>query len=158
MLIAYFSHTGNTAKVAEQIHALTGAKLFRIESAEKYPAEHDPCSELAGRQLRANYRPTLKNKVDDMGQYSLVFLGYPIWWHTMPMPCWTFLETYDFSGKTIAPFCTSGGDRIARSIEDIRMLAPKAKILEGYQTTNAYSPAMPQNVKNWLENTGVIQR
>ena len=71
MLIAYFSHTGNTALVAEQIHTLTRGDMHRIRTVEVYPAEHDPCSELAGRQLRADYRPELASRVDNMESYSL---------------------------------------------------------------------------------------
>ena len=148
MLIAYFSHTGNTALVAEQIQALTGGDMHRIRTVEVYPAEHDPCSELAGRQLRAGYRP-------ELASYSIVFLGYPIWWHTMPMACWTFLESYDFTGKTIVPFCTHGGDGFANSPADIRVLCPQATVLEGYHTRNAHAGRMPRDVSDWLRRIGM---
>lgn len=155
MLIAYFSHTGNTALVAEQIHALTRGNMHRIRTVEVYPAEHDPCSELAGRQLRADYRPELASSVDNMGAYSIVFLGYPIWWHTMPMACWTFLDSYDFTGKTIVPFCTHGGDGFANSPHDIRALCPQATILEGYHTRNAHAGRMSRDVADWLRRIGM---
>ena len=155
MLIAYFSHTGNTALVAEQIHALTGGDMHRIRTVEIYPEDHAPCSELAGRQLRANYRPELAARVDGMDQYPIVFLGYPIWWHTMPMACRTFLESYDFSGKTLVPFCTHGGDGLANSPRDIRALCPQATVLEGYHTRNAHADRMPRDVSNWLRRIGM---
>lgn len=155
MLIAYFSHTGNTALVAEQIHTLTRGDMHRNRTVEVYPAEHDPCSELAGRQLRADYRPELASRVDNMESYSIIFLGYPIWWHTMPMACWTFLESYDFTGKTIVPFCTHGGDGFANSPRDIRTLCPQATILEGYHTRNVHTGRMWRDVTDWLRRIGM---
>ena len=155
MLIANFSHTGNTALVAEQIHSLTHGDMHRIRTVEVYPAEHDPCSELAGRQLRAGYRPELASRVDNMASYSIVFLGYPIWWHTMPMACWTFLESYDFTGKTIVPFCTHGGDGFANSPADIRALCPQTTVLEGYHTRNVHAGRMSRDVSDWLRRIGV---
>lgn len=156
MLIAYFSHTGNTALVAEQIHALTHGAMHRIRTVEVYPAEHDPCSELAGRQLRADYRPELASRVDNMESYSIIFFGYPIWWHTMPMACWTFLESCNFTGKTIVPFCTHGGDGFANSPRDIRALCPQATVLEGYHTRNAHAGRMPRDVTDWLQRIGMM--
>ena len=156
MLIAYFSHTGNTALVAEQIQSLTGGDMHRIRTVEVYPAEHDPCSELAGRQLRADYRPELASRVDNMESYSIIFLGYPIWWHTMPMACWTFLESCDFTGKTIVPFCTHGGDGFANSPRDIRTLCPQTTVLEGYHTRNAHAGRMPRDVSDWLQRIGMM--
>ena len=158
MLIAYFSHTGNTALVAEQIHALTGGDMHRIRTVEIYPEEHDPCSELAGRQLRANYRPELAARVDGMEQYPVVFLGYPIWWHTMPMACRTFLESYDFSGKTLVPFCTHGGNGLADSPRDIAQSCPQATLVEGFAVRGSRAAKAQDDVLSWLQEKNFLTR
>ena len=155
MLIAYFSHTGNTALVAGRIHALAGGTLHRIRTVASYPQEHDLCSRLAGQELSADARPALAAGVENLARCPVVFLGYPIWWHTMPMACRTFLESGDFSGKTIIPFCTSGSDGFADSLRDIAGLCPEARILEGYHTSDAHSGGMPVEVSDWLQRLGV---
>ena len=147
MLIAYFSHTGNTALVAEQIHSLTHGDMHRIRTVEVYPAEHDPCSELAGRQLRAGYRPELASRVDNMASYSIVFLGYPIWWHTMPMVCWTFLESYDFTGKNLSPSVRTA----ATVLPTVRATSGRcARRLQFWKATTPGTP-MPEGCRTMLQ-------
>lgn len=145
VLIAYYSRRGqnyvggkiadlalgNTEVVAQKIERLTGGDMFRIDTVDKYPAGYTECTRVAKEELKANIRPRLSDKVDDMEQYNIVFLGYPNWWGTMPMAVHTFLEAYDFKGKTIIPFCTHEGSGMGHSVEDIRRLCPGAIVLDG---------------------------
>jgi flavodoxin len=94
---------GNTEVVAQMIQKVAGGDLFRIETVADYPEGYEATTEVANEELRSNARPKLKGRVEDMGPYDVIFLGYPNWWGTMPMPVYTFLESYDLSGKTIIP-------------------------------------------------------
>lgn len=131
VLVAYFSHTQTTEKVALEIQKKTGADLFRIETVQAYPTVHKETTEFAEKERDADARPALKGTVANMDDYDVIFIGYPIWWYTMPMPLFTFLESYDLAGKTIIPFCTHGGSRLAGTDEVIQKLQPKAKVLKG---------------------------
>lgn len=156
ILVAYFSHTGNTKKVANQIHKMVGGDIFEIVTVETYPADHDKCSEIAQKELQKNYRPPLSTHVKDMNSYEIVYLGYPIWWHTAPMAIRTFLEEYNFSGKTIIPFCTSLGDGISESVKDISQLSPHSKFLDGFALRNMNEETMPGEVSAWLKKIGML--
>lgn len=145
ILIAYYSRRGqnyvsgnvvnlwigNTEIVAQKIEKLTNGEMFRIDTVRDYPIDYTACTEAAQKELRTNVRPRLMDKVDGMEQYDMVFLGYPNWWGTMPMPVFTFLESYDFAGKTIIPFCTHEGSGMGHSVSDIRRICPSATVLEG---------------------------
>jgi flavodoxin len=122
-LIAYFSRkgnnivggkivnlpVGNTEVAAKMIQKLTGSDTFRIDTVKDYPSDYNKTTDVARQELRQNARPELSGRMDNMDDYRVIFLGYPNWWGTMPMAVFTFLETYDFSGKTIIPFCTHEG-------------------------------------------------
>ncbi len=164
-LIAYFSRkgqnysssgivdlkVGNTEIVAQMIQKKTGGDLFHIETVKPYPKDYTETTEVAKNELRAKARPELKNKVENFGAYDVIFLGYPNWWGTPPMAVFTFLESYDFSGKTIVPFCTHEGSGMGHSEKDIAKSCPKATLLEGLAIhgTNAGS-AEPQ-VTSWID-------
>lgn len=144
-LIAYYSRRGqnyvggniadlamgNTEIVAQKIEKLTGAEMFRIDTVKKYPADYTECTHVARQELLENARPRLADKVDNMPEYDTVLLGYPNWWGTMPMAVHTFLQAYDFTGKTIVPFCTHEGSGMGRSVADIKHLCPSAIVLDG---------------------------
>lgn len=131
ILVVYFSHTGNTEKVAQLIQSKTGADIFKIETAAPYPSVYRETTELAKQEKADNARPALKNKVENMAQYDVVFVGYPIWWYTAPMAVATFADGYDFSGKTVITFCTSGGSPISDSTPDINKWFKGANVIEG---------------------------
>lgn len=142
-LIAYFSlkgetyvdgrienrMMGNTEVIVRKIEALIGGDLFHIETAEAYPTDHMETIEVAKRELYRNARPPLTATVADMAGYDMVVLGYPNWWGTMPMAVFNFLESYDFAGKTIVPFCTHEGSGLGHSVADIERLCPQSRIL-----------------------------
>lgn len=145
-LIAYYSRRGenyvngsirslskgNTEVVAEKIKALIpDADLFQIDTVKTYSPSYMTCIEEAKQELRNNARPEMKNKLAGIDEYDTIILGYPNWWGTMPMVCYTFLESFDFTGKTIVPFCTNEGSGMGSSERAIRQLCPTADIKKG---------------------------
>lgn len=107
ILIAYFSHTGNTELAAWQIQAAVGGQLFAIQTEVPYPQDKSECGKIAKQELAGNERPPLAADLADISQYDTIFIGYPVWYGTTPMAVRTFLEAHDFSGKVLVPFCTS---------------------------------------------------
>ncbi|MCC8143565.1 MAG: flavodoxin family protein [Tannerellaceae bacterium] len=120
---------GNTEVVAGKIQALTGSDIFRIETVKPYPSDYTQTTEVAKAELQSNACPELTEKVENMQQYKVIYLGYPNWWGTMPMAVCTFLESYDFNGKIIIPFCTHEGSGLGGSVQDIQKLCPEATVL-----------------------------
>lgn len=152
ILIAYFSKTGNTEEAAQEIQAAVGGDLFEITVADPYPASYNETVDRARQELDTNARPALASTVENMDDYDVILLGYPIWWHTEPMAINTFLESYDLSGKTILPFCTSGGSSIEESMPDLRRIGESrgASVGTGL-TANSLSA---EEIANWLESIG----
>lgn len=146
VLIAYFSKTGNTEEVANQIQSLTDGTLVEIQPVNAYPESYQETVDIAQKELDENARPEIQEIDVDFNDYDTIFLGYPIWWHDAPMVIYTFLENYDLEGKTIIPFCTSGGSDIEESMEGIREAANGAKVLDGYTANNI------DDIANWLES------
>ena len=169
-LIAYYSRAGsnyfgnrivdlavgNTRVVAEKIQALAGGDLFRIEPVKPYPADYDETVERAKEELGKNARPELKEIVRNPDVYDTVFLGYPIWWGVMPMPVLTFLESADFSGKTIVPFCTHEGSGFGMSERYIRQSCPKAKILSGLAIRGGKRDQADAEIRKWLKSLNLL--
>lgn len=135
ILVAYFSCTGTTEKVAEAIAETTGGKLYRITPAKDYTSAdldwRNKKSRSSVEMADEKSRPELSGEAVNPKDYDVVFLGYPIWWDVCPRPVNTFLEKYDFSGKTIIPFATSGGSSITNSVKQFKKLYPKAVWKDG---------------------------
>ena len=127
-LVAYFSASGVTAKLAKSLAQVTGADLHEIQPAEPYSsADLDWTNKKSRSSVEMNdpsYRPAIGNQVADMEQYDTVFVGFPIWWYVAPTIINTFLESYDFSGKTVIPFATSGGSGMGDTDRVKRLLFP----------------------------------
>lgn len=121
---------GNVEAMAQMIGSLTGGDLFSIRTVQKYPVNYDELINVGGEERRANARPELAAHVEDMGSYDIIFLGYPNWWNDMPMAVYSFLEEYDFSGKTIIPFAASAGSGFSRTISSIQEMLPGTAVLE----------------------------
>ena len=121
---------GNTEYFANAIHAETGGDLFSVVVKTPYPNDYDKITDMGSEEQDEDARPELSSHVKNMDQYQTVFIGFPIWWYTMPQAMFTFLEEYDFSGKTIIPFATHGGYGVGSSVEDIKKLCPDAKLIE----------------------------
>lgn len=151
ILIAYFSKTGSTEEAAREIQTVAGGDLFEITVADPYPSGYQDTVDRARRELDNNARPALLSAVENMSDYDVILLGYPIWWHTAPMAVDTFLESYDLTGKIILPFCTSGGSDIEESMPDIRQLSRGATVGTGL-TANSLSR---DTIAVWLSSNGV---
>lgn len=142
---------GNTEVVAKMIQKMARGDLFPIESVTAYPKDCTETTEVAKNELRAKTRPKLTGRVENMKAYDVTFLGYPNWWGTMPMPVYTFLESYDFSGKTIVPFCTHEGSSMGHSEKDIAKACPKSTVLEGLAIHGASASSAESEVSSWLD-------
>lgn len=169
-LIAYYSragnnyvggqivdlHVGNTEVAAKMIQKLTGGDLFRIDTVKAYPADYHKTTEVAQQEIRQNARPELSGQVDNMSDYSVIYLGYPNWWGTMPMPVFTFLEGHDCSGKTIIPFCTHEGSGMGQSESDIRKLCATAKVLKGHAIVGGSVRGAESAIAAWLSKSRAL--
>lgn len=151
ILVVYFSHTGNTKPIAEYIHDLVGGDLVRLEPVNPYPEGYSDALDPAKQEQRENARPEIQNTIEHFDSYEVIYLGYPIWWGTTPMLINTFLESYDFSGKTVVPFATSGGTGISKSIEDIRTEIPSADVKDGLLVRNN------DDIIPWLQQLGLYE-
>ena len=121
---------GNNQYIARLIQQETGGDLFRIETVQEYPGSHDPLLEFVYNERAEDARPELAAQIENLDSYDVIFLGYPNWNSDLPMPLYTFLEEYDFSGKTIIPFTTHGGSGFSRTIQTIQQLQPGADVVQ----------------------------
>lgn len=155
ILIAYFSWGGNTEGVAEEIQRQTGADLFEITMVTPYSSDYNTVLDEAQRDQKAQVRPELASHVENMAQYDIVMIGYPNWWASIPMPVASFLEEYDFSGKTILPFCSHGGGRFGQSLTAITKLVPNAVMGEALSIHYSGGSKLPTDVAEWLKTNGI---
>ena len=155
ILIAYFSYTGNTENAAEILAQAAGADVFEIRMAEPY---RGGIYDVSQRDLNANARPALAGRVQNMAQYDVVLLGYPTWWSTMPMPVYTFLESYDFSDKVILPFSSHGGTRFGDSISDLSKTANGAYVGQGFEFEYSGGRRLEDSLRAWLSENGISVR
>lgn len=141
---------GNCQFIAQAIQQAVGGDLFAIETVQDYPGTHQPLLDFAYEELRQNARPELSGEIENLDDYSVIFLGYPNWNADLPMPLYTFLESYDFSGKTIIPFVTHGGSGFSRTISTIADLQPNATVLtDGLSVSRNSVPNAAQEAMDW---------
>lgn len=156
-LVAYFSCSGVTARAAHKLAEAANADLFEIKPAQPYTAADinwmDKSSRSTKEMADENCRPAIANKVEDMAQYSVVFVGFPIWWYVAPRIIGTFLESYDFSGKTVVPFFTSGGSGAGKTDAVLHKLCSPAT---DWKPSKRFSgnPSAAE-LKNWLLSLGI---
>lgn len=155
ILIAYFSWGGNTRGIAEEIRTQTGADLFEITPVDPYSTDYNTVLMEAQEDQHKRARPELSEHVPNMEEYDIILLGYPNWWASIPMPVASFLEEYDFSGKTIIPFCSHGGGRFGQSLTAIAKLAPDAVMGEGLSVHYSGGSTLSGDVTAWLEMNGI---
>ncbi|BBA51396.1 flavodoxin [Fusobacterium varium] len=149
ILVIYFSRTGTTKKVAEQIQKEINGDIFEIEIVNLYPEEYRATTDQAKKELAEGYLPPLKSKAENLDEYDTIFLGYPIWWGTMPMPVFSFLNENNLSGKKIIPFATHQGSGLGRSISDLTKAVPDGNVeKEGKAVRGSISES---EIKEWLE-------
>lgn len=156
ILVAYFSATGETARLAKNIAAATGGEIFEIKPVEPYSHEdlnwHDKRSRSSVEMADKRSRPPVANRVGDMASYKLLFIGFPIWWYEAPHIIYSFLENYNLAGKTIVPFATSEGSGIAQAQEVMQRCCPRTRFLPGRRLD---SWATYSDIKDWLVNIGI---
>jgi flavodoxin len=165
ILVAYFSWSGNAKALAGQIARETGGDLFEIKTVRTYSDTYNECIEEAKQEQNDNARPALSGSVTNMAQYNTVFLCYPNWWGTLPMGVFTFLEAYDFSGKTMYPLITHGGSRFGRSLDDIKKLCPRVILGEGLSVSafdtnpkdNTRVTTPNRDVAAWIRKLGMAR-
>jgi flavodoxin len=157
ILVAYFSHSGNTREIANQIHKSVGGDIFEIQAVESYPHDYDAVVKQAKQELDSGYKPALKTKIENINSYDLVFIGYPIWWGTFPAPVKTFLSEYDFSGKIIVPFCTHGGSSLGRSVTDISRLCLESSLLDGVAIWGGDVKTEQNKLSEWLRKIKITK-
>lgn len=171
-LVAYFSRAGgnyaggnivnlnkgNTEIIANKIKELTCSDIFQIRTINPYPDDYRKTVEIAREELNNDSRPDLAETLNDINDYDTIYIGYPNWCGTMPMAVFKFLESYDFSGKKIIPFCTHEGSGFGGSIYDIQRLCPNSKILEGIAVrgSEAGSPEISMKIEFYLKEEGLI--
>lgn len=157
VLIAYFSWGGNTRGIAQEIQRQTGADLFEITLVHPYSDDYNTVLDEAQRDQNVQARPELSSHVENMADYDTVILGYPNWWASIPMPIASFLEEYDFSGKTIIPFCSHGGGRFGQSITAIEKLVPGTVIGEGLSVHYSGGSTLDSDISQWLDKNGIAR-
>lgn len=146
---------GNTQYLANLIQERTNGTLFSIETVQEYPGQHDPLVDQAAEEQDAGARPELAAQVDNLADYDVIFLGYPNWWADLPMPLYTFLDTYDLSGKTIIPFNSHGGSRLSGTIATIQQMQPGAEVItDGYTISRDSVGNAGNSMDEWLAGLG----
>ena len=155
MLVAYFSWSGNTEQMAQIIAEETEADLFEIAPATPYTDDYDELLDIAQQEQADNARPELAAQVENWDSYDTVFVGYPNWWSDAPMAVYTFLESYDWTGKTLVPFNTSASGGFGRSLSSIEESAAGAEMLEGLDLTESELSDAESRISEWLIGLGL---
>ena len=148
---------GNAEYLARMAQEATGGDLFLIQTEETYPSAYRATTDAAKEEQNANARPVLASHVENMDQYDTIVLVYPNWWGTLPMPLYTFLEEYDFSGKTILPLCTHEGSAMGSSERAIADLCPNVNLLGGLAVRGSNASSAQSDVESWINNSGILQ-
>ncbi len=152
ILVAYFSWSGNTEKIANMIAEDTGADLFQIEPVEAYPEDYNAVVDQAKEEQTANARPELLHDVEAFQNYDVIFIGYPNWWSDVPMIMNTFMEAHDFSGKTVVPFCTHGGGGFGKSLASVKAGTSGATVLDGFSVNGSQEDGAAVDVQSWIDS------
>lgn len=154
-LVVYFSWSGNTENVANEIATQTGADIFEIVPQTPYTDDYNAVVDLAQQEQSDNVRPEIAGTVENIADYDVVYVGFPNWWGDMPMILYTFFDTYDLSGKTIAPFCTSGGSGLSDTVSEIKSLESNATVTDGLHIGDGSADDPTGAVTTWLQDIGL---
>ena len=146
---------GNTQYVAQLIQQNSGADIFRIEPVTPYPMNHGELEQIATKEKQENIFPQIRDKIENFDSYKIIFVGYPIWYGDMPRIMYNFLKSYNFAGKTIVPFVTSGGTGFANTINTIKEFQPDAIVIEnGLALKRGFIKNSEKDIKDWIQNLG----
>lgn len=157
VLVAYFSHSGNTRIIAQYINEVAGGDIFEIVPVDKYPDDYNSVVDQAGKEIKRNYKPLLKSKPADIDKYEVIFIGSPNWWGTFAPPVATFLSSYNFEGKTIIPFITHEGSRMGRSVSDLKRICPDSVVMDGYANRGSNVNNAYDEVTKWLKGIRTLK-
>lgn len=157
ILVVYFSHSGKTRELANQIHTTVGGDIIEIQPENPYPSNYFALVQRAKEEREAAYKPALKTKIEKIASYDVIFVGSPIWGGTIPQAIVSFLSEYDLSGKTIVPFCTYGGSGQGRSVTDIIQLCPQSTVLEGFGVESKNVKNAQPEITNWLNKIKITK-
>lgn len=146
---------GNTKRVAHLIQQVTNADIFEIQPLHGYDKDYDICTQEALQEKNKQARPVLLTYVPDFKKYDVIYLGYPNWWGTCPMPIFSFLEQHILKDKVVYPFCTHEGSGLGSSIQDIQKVCPDANIQEGLAILGSKVVVSNKEVKRWLQNVSI---
>lgn len=149
--------TGHVEFLAGIIQDAANADIFRIETVQQYPASHAPLIAQAQEELNNGVRPELKTSIENLDQYDVIFIGYPNWWGNLPAPLYTFLESYDFAGKTIVPFNSHGGSGLSSTVATIRGIQPDADVRNGFTVSRNSVDNATNDVLEWLRQLEVVE-
>ncbi len=152
ILIAYFSWSGNTRKLAQEIQKKTGGNLVEIETVQAYPKDYNDTVEQGKKELQEKARPALKTKIENFKDYDVIFLGSPDWWGNPPMAILTFADSYDFTGKTVVPFFTHGGGGLQSCLSTLQNELPKAKITKPLVVSGGRVDSSKGEIDTWLKS------
>lgn len=156
-LVVYFSWSGNTENVAKSIQSQTDSDIFEIVPATPYSDDYDTVVDLAQEEQRNNARPAISGEIENLEQYDVIYVGFPNWWGDMPMILYTFFDTYDLSGKTVALFCTSGGSGLSNTVNEVKSLEPGATVTAGLHIGSGSSSNPDNAVSKWLNDIGLAK-
>lgn len=145
-----YVNIGNTEKVGKQIAQMVGADLFKIDQVVPYSENYNTCILEAKYDLENHVRPNLKNTLENMDEYDEIYLGYPNYWGTMPMAVYTFLESHDFKGKKIHPFCTHEGSGLSSTVSDIQNVVSEAQVTKGLAILGSHASDCVNELKGWI--------
>lgn len=157
VLIVYFSHTGNTQTIVGYIHDMVESDMVELETEDTYTDDYDTLLTQIRQEVADEYCPPLATRIENIASYDVIFVGYPIWVETAAPPVRTFLTTYDLSGKTVVPFCTSGTSSAETSYRLVRSLCPHSTILEGIQIRRGTYDTARERVVGWLQQIGIVE-
>ena len=153
ILVAYFSWSGNTKAVAEEIHKQVGGDIVEIVPATPYSETYSVTVAKAKTEQEAGARPAISTKIADFEQYDTIYLGYPNWWGSMPMPVATFIDTYKMSGKKVAPFFTHGGGGVQRCMSDLEARAQGANFTDYLCLSGSSAKNSQGEITSWVKKT-----
>lgn len=156
-LVVYFSWSGNTENVAKSIQSQTDSDIFEIVPATPYSDDYNTVVDLAQKEQKEDARPAIAGSIEDIAQYDVIYVGFPNWWGDMPMILYTFFDTYDLSGKTVALFCTSGGSGLSGTVNEAKSLEPDATVTNGLHIGSGSSSNPDSAVSEWLNEIGLAK-
>ena len=154
-LIVYFSWGGNTKEVATSLQSITGSDIFEIVPSTPYSDDYDEVVDFAQEEQADDARPEIKDTIDNIADYDVIYVGYPNWWGDMPMILYTFFDNYDLSGKTIAPFATSSSSGLSDTVDTIKELEGQATVTEGLSIYESELDDREDMISSWLSDMGL---